>query len=543
MGKTILRSIFAIFVALVMSACGGSSDSSNCYTLNEQSKGCIETIDHIVNTTISSRDDNVLKAEYQAGFIQGKLQRESMIAARDNTWDGFYLVDPSHNFPKQRGPSQAELDEAVGYMRTNYDYTIKYAKAAGGELGTRMKRILFRMLGIYHGASIADPEALDFGGDWLPGLDSFKASELGLTYGNPEMTFMDVYWLTANQDVSDVIGYAPSLVPVDDHPGKCSAFVKKLPDDVVITHNSWVWFNSQTQALNLSVNDDIVTINVISPGTVSSLTDFGYNNKGMMFNETTHHATYSEPKVDRLWMWMRAALAEQFSSSLDEFYSMLSLEASGTYQNGYILADAKSRQIGLVEMSFRSFVYYQPNGNGGYNIVTKPEGRSKVYDTELVTSDYILGINFPASKQIQDDLQAKDNRPARRQQFMAMIGGVTDLESAKSLITYTDDPGNPLSIYGRWDLGYGDTPPPGKTVPDGSVDAKAALGSMALALMAVNGNLVTDSGIPSFWMKFGTPKIDGKPFIWSESQWSDQPLRDAPNVVDGDFQLLGLHLE
>lgn len=32
-----------------------------------------------------------------------------------------------------------------------------------------------------------------------------------------------------------------------------------------------------------------------------------------------------------------------------------------------------------------------------------------------------------------------------------------DIESARSLITYTDDLGNPLSIYGTWDLGYEDT--------------------------------------------------------------------------------------
>jgi hypothetical protein len=35
----------------------------------------------------------------------------------------------------------------------------------------------------------------------------------------------------------------------------------------------------------------------------------------------------------------------------------------------------------------------------------------------------------------------------------------------------------------------------------------------------------------SFWMKYGTPVFIGKPFIWSESQWKNQKLRDVPNVV------------
>ncbi len=37
-------------------------------------------------------------------------------------------------------------------------------------------------------------------------------------------------------------------------------------------------------------------------------------------------------------------------------------------------------------------------------------------------------------------------------------------------------------------------------------------------------------------MKYGTPVFDGKPFIWSESDWSDQVLRFVPDVVAGDWQ-------
>ena len=44
------------------------------------------------------------------------------------------------------------------------------------------------------------------------------------------------------------------------------------------------------------------------------------------------------------------------------------------------------------------------------------------------------------------------NRPARRKQLKERLPGVKDVESAKQLITYTD-PANPLSLFGRWDLG------------------------------------------------------------------------------------------
>lgn len=39
----------------------------------------------------------------------------------------------------------------------------------------------------------------------------------------------------------------------------------------------------------------------------------------------------------------------------------------------------------------------------------------------------------------------------------------------------------------------------------------------------------------SFWMKYGTPYIHGKPLIWSKSQWKGQKLRDVTDRVDGNF--------
>ena len=58
----------------------------------------------------------------------------------------------------------------------------------------------------------------------------------------------------------------------------------------------------------------------ITPGLIGSATDFGYNNKGMMFNETTHRMSKSQVKPDGLWIFWRAALAEQFSASITDFF-------------------------------------------------------------------------------------------------------------------------------------------------------------------------------------------------------------------------------
>ena len=44
------------------------------YALNHYASGVLEVVNNISNLTVVSRDRNTLKAEYQAGFIQGHLQ-------------------------------------------------------------------------------------------------------------------------------------------------------------------------------------------------------------------------------------------------------------------------------------------------------------------------------------------------------------------------------------------------------------------------------------------------------------------------------------
>ena len=529
--------VMASFAMLfLLTSCTGL-EGPTTYQLDDDTQGRIEIIDSIVNTSIVSNDPNVYKAEYEAGFIQGKLQKEQIIATRDNSWDNAYLTDPSHSYPKQIPPSPDELNLAQSTLAMNWQYTLDYISQQGtSDTGRNLRRLMYRMVGIYHGATLDEPAALLFDDAWLP---TFTADEMTATYETPSLTFMDVYFINAYADLWDVLpNNAPQVSMAQ--PSKCSAFVKNTGDDIYITHNSWMGFLDQSQAQSLWVNGDFMTMNLGQPGLIGSMTDFGYNNKGILFNETTHHATYTEPNVESLWMFWRATLAEQFATSLDDFYTYVSLEPSGTYMNGYMIVDAKTKEYGLVEMSYKNFVYFKSDGAGGYLVTTKPEGLDTTYDKDLVQPDFILGVNYPASHQIQDDLQAVDTRPARKRQFLEHIGLVQDIETAKELIVYTD-PMNPLSIFGRWDLGYGETPSP-KSVPDGAADAKAMSASAIQGVFDLQGVLDPDSPYKAFWMKFGTAYVDGKPFIWSESQWSGTKLRFVPNRLDGQFVLLNANI-
>jgi hypothetical protein len=545
---TILVFGVASLEAQSMDPLPAKSSRLKSYTLDANASGVIETINNIVNMTVVSRDANDLKAEYRAGFVQGTLQGNTILSARDNAWDHAYLLDTSHSFPKQLGPTQAELDQAAGLLNDNYGAFLLLLKDSTTEELTayRLKRLLFRMLGIYHGATLNEPALLDFSGDWLPDKNYFEVSELTLGYETVGLTFMDVYFVNAYCDLMDVISFSSELAPggvrPGDHPDKCSAFLKRSGSQVILTHNTWSGFLSQTMVQTLSVNGDLLTINAVSPGLIGSNTDFGYNNKGLLFNETTHRMSKSKVKPLGLWIFWRAALAEHFSASVDDFFHTISLDNTGTYLNGYMLVDAKTGETGLVEMSYRCFIYYRSTGSN-YTVSSKSldgDPCSTDYDSEMVTTNYLMGINYPASLQVRSDLESTDNRPARKVQFEKLLPKVHNVAMARQVITYTDQ-SNPLSIFGRWDLGYGETDYP-KQVPDGSIDAKVASTDMVRSFMGLSGILDTKSSANGFWMLYGTPHVHGKPFIWRKSLWDGQTLRDVPDRLDGRFTLMPLYL-
>ncbi len=537
---------------LFLSACSRDSssplDSKIVFSLDDSAKGVIETVNNIVNMTVVSNDANDLRAEYRAGFVQGKLQGRLIISARDNSWDNAYLTDPSHSFPKQPGPTATELMHAQGILSNNYNAFLRYINSPTTDTTTshRLKRLLFRMLGIYHGAVLNQPATLDFSGSWLPDSSYFREDELTLGYETSRLTFMDVYYINAYNDLMDVVSFSPELSldgrRFGDHPDKCSAFVKRTDNDILITHNSWMGYLTQSMTQTISVNGIMVTMNTMSPGQIGSNTDFGYNNKGIMFNETTHRIKRGQVKPEGIFIFWRSTLAETFSETIDDFFRYISLDNSGTYLNGYMLIDVKNNETALVEMSYRCFVYYRSTG-GEYTVTARSlDGNpcSTDYDREMVTQQYIMGINYPASYQVASDLESTDNRPARKRQFKQFLPSVKTLDDAKSLITYTD-PKNPLSIYGRWDLGYGETSYP-KTIPDGSVDSKAASASMAREFMGLSGRFDLSSDKKGIWMLFGTAYVNGAPFIWSQSSWKWQKLRDVPDRLDGRFTLVNLYL-
>jgi hypothetical protein len=100
----------------------------------------------------------------------------------------------------------------------------------------------------------------------------------------------------------------------------------------------------------------------------------------------------------------------------------------------------------------------------------------------LVTSDV-----FPRARTTDIKSSRRQGSPHAPKQFLVRMGTVKDVETARALITYTA-PNEPLSIYGRWDLGFGTTPRP-KSIPDGAIDAKAMTASMTRYVRNLRGRL------------------------------------------------------
>ena len=529
------------------------------FVLDEYSVGFAQCVDNNWNFAIYAQNPNVsiFQNEYNAGYIQGKVQGNAMIVAtRNNSWRNFLIGStPADNVNIEVTPHY--LSVAGETVAQNYNYLYNYVSSRQSDpMIEKIIRLMFRQLGIYEGAANLEPRK-EISFTDLP-LSAFAPEQNKLGYDKDPLTFLDVIFINTQYDLFDAVGDKIGLVmgygtakkekTGREHPDHCTAFTKKMDDgNIFWTHNSWCCFWAQSCAVTYCIGEDFVTQNANCPGQFGSNTDFGFNGNGIGFNETTHVDLYDKTKVDGIWLAYRSAAAEQFSHSIQEFYDYCKLDNTGTYLNGYAIVDANTGEIGLLDMSYNRFVLFVCDGktvkmtdSTGY----KPTAID--YDHHLVTPTHIFGVNQPVSWWVGYELESMNLRPMRRNQLWDRIGTVVDMDTTKDLITYTEDR-EPLSIYGRWDLGYGTTEMP-RQRPDGSVDAKAFSADLIKETLAnlsrkpdINGEKT------SFWMKFGTAHVRHLPFIWSQSKWADMKQSEdvdfVPDALDGRWNRVKMFMK
>lgn len=542
------------------------------FVLNEYTKGYAQCIDNNWNFAIYAQDPSasIYQNEYNAGYVQGKVQGNKLIkATRNNTWR-WYVLDEGPGANSVTPPAGA-VEQATKALIENYNYMTDFVEKKQNDRHIQgLIRLMFRMLGIYHGA--ADKEAIkDVSFDTLK-MNSMSPEELKMNSGDEPLTFIDIYFLNAQMDLWDAIGKElgvdfnaveksdkeHTLQEKEDvermakndrlKPGRCSGFVTKLENgEILWTHTSWCCFFAQSCAVTYVIGDDFLTQNSFCPGQFGSNTDFGFNGHGIGFNETTETYFYNESKTLGLWLTWRAAAAEAFATSIDDFYDYVSLDNTGTYLNAYMLVDAFRGEFGLIDMSYARFALFKGDGKN----LTVKDSTGYVpnfldYDSHMISPSYVLGCNIPIYKRIWRELQTIDGAPKRRYQLYRHIGSVKTMDDAKNLITYNDDL-EPISIAGRWDKNYG-TSEFLRYQPHGSIDAKAfSTEEIKKVLASLSMKPSKDGDKTSFWMRFGSVKLDGTPFIWSQSIWAKfkQPEETdcIPDAIDGAWNRVKMFME
>ena len=542
------------------------------YVLNQYTKGYSQCIDNNWNFAIYAQDPTVsiYQNEYNAGYVQGKIQGNAMIkATRNNTWR-WYVLDEGPGANSVTPPAGA-VEQAAKALTDNYNYMTDYVEKKQGDRHIQgLIRLMYRMLGIYHGA--ADKEALkNVTFDNLK-MSNMTPDELKMNSGDEPLTFIDIYFLNAQMDLWDAIGKELGIDFNDveksdkEHtlqtkedlermskndrlkPGRCSGFVTRLDNgEILWSHTSWCCFFAQSCAVTYVIGEDFLTQNSFCPGQFGSNTDFGFNGHGIGFNETTETYFYNESKTLGLWLTWRAAAAEAFATSIDDFYDYVSLDNTGTYLNAYMLVDAYRGEFGLIDMSYARFALFKGDGK---NLTVKDstgyEPNFLDYDSHMISPSHVLGCNIPIYKRIWRELQTIDGAPKRRYQLYRHIGGVQTMDDAKNLITYNGDL-EPISIAGRWDKNYG-TSEFLRYQPHGSIDAKVfGTEEIKQVLASLSMKPSKDGAKTSFWMRFGSVKLDGTPFIWSDSIWAKfkQPeeVDFIPDAIDGAWNRVKLFME
>lgn len=529
------------------------------FVLNEYTRGYAQCIDNNWNFAVYAQDPSVsiYQNEYNAGYVQGKVQGNHLIkATRNNTWR-WYVLDEGPGANSVTPPADA-VAQAEDALVRNYKYLTGWAeKNQDNRHGQSITRLMFRMLGIYHGAADKEPvKEVTFDSLRIENMDPEDSKMHG---GDQPLTFTDIYFINGQMDLWDAISKELGLdfkevenpnpeKPMKIKPGHCSGFVRRTADgNTYWAHTSWCCFFAQSCAMTYVIGEDFLTQNSFCPGQFGSNTDFGFNGHGIGFNETTETYFYNESKVEGIWLTWRAAAAEFFSQSIDDFYDFVKIDNTGTYLNAYMLVDAYRNEFAVIDMSYARFAMMRSDGT---NIsVVDSTGYTPDfldYDHHMFAPDHILGCNIPIYKRIWRELETIDGAPKRRVQLYNHIGDVNDIEGAKALVTFNSDL-EPISIAGRWDKNYG-TSEFVHYQPHGAIDAKTfSANDIKEVLANLSKKPCKDGKKTSFWMKFGSAKLFGRPFIWSDSIWAKfkepEEVDCIPDAIDGRWNKVKMFME
>lgn len=130
------------------------------FVLDEYTCGFAQCVDNNWNYAIYAQnpDVSIYQNEYNAGYVQGKVQTgETILATRNNSWRNFLIgATPQNALSIEVKPDYLTVSAQV--VVENYNYLYDWAmQRKDDEKVQKIIRLMFRQLGIYEGAVGADP--------------------------------------------------------------------------------------------------------------------------------------------------------------------------------------------------------------------------------------------------------------------------------------------------------------------------------------------------------------------------------------------------
>jgi hypothetical protein len=251
------------------------------------------------------------------------------------------------------------------------------------------------------------------------------------------------------------------------------------------------------------------------PGFIHSGDDFNINSAGLIVTETTISG-FKGFDTTGVAEFVRARKAIQYSSSIDEWVSVMTDRNNGGYSNDWLIGDNNTGEIARLELGLKN------------------------HFLERTKDGFFVGANFPVNEKILKeettfDITSSEKsanmRRLRWDVLMKEYKGKIDVESAKSFMGDHFDMNRNLEKAGRFSL-CGHMDEDEKGTPGVSWDA-AYFAAGAVQGKATDGNLAAKM---QFWAIMGHPC--GKPFI-AKSFMDAHPeynvqkdyLRDMPGQV------------
>jgi Phospholipase B len=333
---------------------------------------------------------------------------------------------------------------------------------------------------------------------------------------------IDVKDLVAINSFIEMTGYyVPWLKQIENPtpPEHCSAFAATgswtVDGKIVIAHNNW---SEYVIGERWNIIMDIVPQNGnrilmdALPGLIHSGDDFNINSAGLIVTETTI-SNFRGFDTSGVAEFVRARKAIQYSSSIDEWVSIMKEDNNGGYANDWLVGDNKTGEIARLELGLKN------------NLL------------ERTSDGCFTGANFPVNEKLireettfdpSDTVSSPNFRRLRWEELMREYKGEINVELAKAFMGDHFDMKRGKEKAGRYSLcGHLDEDETGKNEISwdgahyhaGAVQGKATDGNLA-------GNL-------QFWAIMGHPcgqSFNAKNFLTAHPEYDFEKdyLKDMP---------------